>query len=88
MIKCGGTIKELGFTGMDCQLNFAIDFVVKSYVDENVISTELKSVFNSDNPHLVWLAVAYPLNFVKDFQNLILLRGALAPHQVSDSEAH
>jgi len=72
----------------DSQLYFANELFFEHNVDENVIRTHLKSVFDSDYFDKLRLIFTYLLKLFEYSKNLSLFGAALASHQITHFETH
>ena len=88
MIDFVRTIHEFWIGRVYCNLNFAVDGIVKFGNHQDVISCVFESVFNFDDLKFLWILVGHSFNFLENLEYLFLLWRILAPQKIWNIEAN
>ncbi len=81
-----GVFDELGADCIDGQLKFTQVLFIEEDIDEDILGALLQSVLDSYHLHQFRLSLRKRLHFLKNLEDLALLGGTLAPHDVTDLE--
>ncbi len=73
MVHFVGTAHELRVRSVDGDLDFAVDQIVESCIDHNVLGSLFKSVLDSDDFESVGIFVAYSLKLPKNLEYFVLI---------------
>ena len=86
MVELVGALDELGLVLLDGQLHLHDDFVLVQDVHQDIFIALVESVLDSDDLNPIRLRACYALDLLVQSDDLIFLRGALAPKQITDPE--
>jgi hypothetical protein len=72
MMEHVAAFNKIGGAGLDSELNFAKDLIVKLNIDEDVVCAFLQSIFNPDNLHFLGIFTIYSDYFLVNLYDFSL----------------